>query len=269
MKDKLVLILKGFIIGGTMLVPGVSGGSMAMILGIYGDLISAVSNFFKSARKNFSYLLVFSIGAVGGMILVSKSILTLLELHRMPVLYFFIGAVIGGIPVITKACGLKQLNLKSIAYILIGVILVLSLTLIPKGLFNPSNINSFQGSIMLLAAGFFSAIALILPGISVSFVLLVLGIYEEIINAIDQMNVPYLIIVVIGLALGIILTTRILEYAMTHYKTATYLIILGFVLGSVLPMFPGTAPTGINIIICPISLFLGIVFVRVLSLLDR
>lgn len=268
MKDKLVLLLKGFIIGGTMLVPGVSGGSMAMILGIYGDLISAVSNFFKSIRKNFFFLLVFSIGALGGMLLVSKSILTLLEMYRMPVLYFFIGAVIGGIPVITKSCGLKRLTLSSATYILTGVIMVLSLTLIPKGLFNPSSIDSFQGSLMLLAAGFFSAIALILPGISVSFVLLVLGIYEEIINAINQMNIPYLVIVMMGLVLGVILTTRLLEHAMNHYKTATYLIILGFVLGSVLPIFPG-APSGINIILCPVALFLGVAFVRLLSLLDR
>ena len=268
MKDKLVLILKGFIVGGTMLVPGVSGGSMAMILGIYGDLISAVSNFFRSIRKNFFFLFTFSIGALGGMLLVSKSILTLLELYRMPVLYFFIGAVIGGIPIITKACGLKRLTLGSSTYILTGVILVLSLTLIPEGLFNPSSIDSFQGSLMLLIAGFFSAIALILPGISVSFVLLVLGIYEEIINAIDQMNIPYLVIVMMGLVLGVILTTRLLEHAMIHYKTGTYLTILGFVLGSVLPIFPG-APSGINIVICPITLFLGIGFVKLLSLLDR
>lgn len=268
MKDKLVLILKGFIIGGTMLVPGVSGGSMAIILGIYGDLISSVSNFFYSKRKNFTFLFIFSIGAILGMLLFSKSILTLLHNYRVPVLYFFIGAVIGGIPTITKTCGLKRLNMSSIAYILTGVILVLSLTLIPEGLFNPTSIESFKGSLMLLAAGFFAAIALILPGISVSFVLLVLGIYEEIINAIDQLNIPYLTIIFIGLVLGVITTTKILEKAMKTYKTATYLIILGFVLGSVLPIFPG-APTGMNILLCPVTLFLGIGFVRLLALLDR
>ena len=268
MKEKLVLIIKGFIIGGTMLVPGVSGGSMAIILGIYGDLISSVSNFFYNKRKHFAFLFIFSLGALLGMLLFSKSILTLLDNYRMPVLYFFIGAVFGGIPTITKTCGLKRLNMSSVAYILTGVILVLSLTLIPEGLFNPTSIESFQGSIMLLAAGFFAAIALILPGISVSFVLLVLGIYEEIINAITNFNIPYLTIIFIGLVLGIVTTTKLLEKAMNNYKTATYLIILGFVLGSVLPIFPG-APTGINILICPISLFLGVGFVRLLSLLDR
>ena len=268
MKDKIKLLIKGFIIGGTMLVPGVSGGSMAMILGIYQDLISSVSNFFYEKKKNFFFLFIFSIGALAGMLLFSKSILTLLENYRMPVLYFFIGAVLGGIPTITKACGLKRLNMSSIAYILTGSIMVLSLTLIPEGLFNPSNIESFSGSLLLLAAGFFSAIALILPGISVSFVLLVLGIYEEIINAINQLNIPFLFIIAMGLFLGIILTTRLLEHAMKNYKTGTYLIILGFILGSVLPIFPG-APMGMDVIYCGITLFLGIGAIRVLSLLDK
>ena len=268
MREKIILLFKGFIIGGTMLVPGVSGGSMAMILGIYKDLISAVSNFFYQIKKNFLFLLIFSLGALFGMLLFSKSILTLLENYRMPVTYFFIGAVLGGIPTITKACGLKRFNLSSVTHILTGVVIVLSLTLIPEGLFDPSNVSSFSGSLILLIAGFFSAIALILPGISISFVLLVLGMYEEIINAINEFNFPFLFIIAMGMLLGVILTTKILEHAMENYASATYLIILGFILGSILPIFPG-APMGMEVIYCGVSLFLGIASIRLLSLLDR
>ena len=268
MENKIVILLKGFIIGGTMLVPGVSGGSMAMILGIYGNLISSVSNFFKDIKKNFSFLMLFSAGAFVGMMLFSKSILTLLTNYRIPVLYFFIGAVIGGIPVIAKACGVKRLDLSSLFYVLIGITMVMSLALIPEGLFNPSTINSVSGIAILFAAGFFAAIALVLPGISVSFVLLVLGIYEEIINAIDQFNIPYLLVVAVGLTIGIMLTTRLLEYAMNHHTRPTYLMILGFVLGSIVPIFPGP-PTGVNIIICPLTLLAGAACIHLLSFLDR
>ena len=182
-------LIKGFIIGGTMLVPGVSGGTMAMILGIYEDLISAVSNFMKQKRQSLFFLGLFCLGAFAGMALLAKGILTLLENYNMPVMYFFIGAVVGGIPMILKSCGLKRLSLSTIIYPIIGAAVVMSVELIPKGLFEINSMYSPSGLLILFIAGFIAAIALILPGISVSFVLLVLGIYENLIKAFDQFDI--------------------------------------------------------------------------------
>ena len=268
MINKLSVFIKGFIVGGTMLVPGVSGGTMAMILGIYEDLVKSVSKFLQQKKKSLIFLAIFCIGAFGGMAIFAKNILSLLNSYHMPVMYFFIGAVAGGIPMIIKSCGLKRLSLTTAIFPVIGAIAVMSISAIPQNMFAPANISSFYGIFILFIAGFIAAIALILPGISVSYVLLILGIYEEIIKAFDQLNIMYLAILAIGLLIGIISTTRILEKAMTKYKRATYLIILGFVIGSIFPVFPG-APSGTNLVVCPICFIAGFAIIELLYLLDK
>ena len=105
---------------------------------------------------------------------------------------------------------------------------------------------------ILIVAGFISAIALILPGISVSYMFLLLGIYQDTINAVQNLYIPYLIPLGFGLILGIILTTKILEYWMSHYVKSSYLIISGFVLGSIIQVFSGFPKNIIEWILCPL-----------------
>lgn len=94
----LIIALKGLFVGGTMLVPGVSGGSMAMILGIYHELIASISSFLKHKKESLLFLGVFVIGALVGMALFARPLEALIERFPMPTLYFFIGAVVGGVP---------------------------------------------------------------------------------------------------------------------------------------------------------------------------
>ena len=98
----LVIVLKGMWIGGTMTVPGVSGGSMAILLGIYDKLIFAISKFTKNIKANILFLVEFVLGAGVGLVLFSRFIMMLLERFEMPTSYFFLGAVAGGIPLIIK-----------------------------------------------------------------------------------------------------------------------------------------------------------------------
>ena len=106
-RNKLGILYKGVLIGSTMLVPGVSGGSMAMILGIYDQLINAVSDFFKDSKRNFFFLLLFVAGAGVGMLLLAKPILSLLESHPKAMGFLFIGAVAGGIPAVYAQANVK------------------------------------------------------------------------------------------------------------------------------------------------------------------
>lgn len=267
MREKIVTFIKGFVTGGTMLVPGVSGGSMAMILGIYEKLIHSVSKFMKQKRKSSIFLGIFSLGAVIGMFLFAKAVKHLLEVYPMPVMYFFVGAVIGGIPLILKSCDVKKVETKTIIYPIIGAIIVIAITFIPENIANVSSIHSVKGIVVLLIAGFLSAIAFVLPGISFSFVLLVLGLYHNVIKAFNDFDIYYLAVLAIGLIIGVICTTRVVELALTKYTQATYLVILGFVVGSVIPVFPGL-PAGIEWIICPIMLALGVLFIQLLQRLD-
>lgn len=263
----LTTLLKGLIVGGTMLVPGVSGGSMAIILGIYDKLISSISSIKKNLKSNLLFLLTFSIGGIIGMLIFAKPILSLIENYPMPTIYFFLGAVVGGIPFIIKQAHFTKFTYKQALCISFGTIIVISLTHIPISGFNIGSSTSFKDFILLIVAGIIAAIALVLPGISVSYLLLVMGLYDTTMNAISTLNFSFLAPLGLGVLLGILLTTKTLEYAMSHYTTTTYLIILGFVLGSVYELFPGV-PSGFELLLCVISGLCGYLFISYLSNLD-
>ncbi len=261
----LFTVLKGLIVGGTMLVPGVSGGSMAMILGIYNKLISAVSSFFKHKKASIIFLGLFCLGAGVGMILFANPLDMLLNTPQFYKITrcFFIGAVAGGIPLIYKESKVEKLKIKHILYIIIGIVIVTLLGMLPEDVFGSSDTGILKYLILILA-GFIAAVALILPGISVSYMFLVLGMYEDLMHALNTLDVLYLIPMAIGLGLGIILTTKVLENMMTRYPHATYMIILGFLLGSLAETFPGI-PSGIEWVFCILALAVGFAAIYALT----
>lgn len=247
---------KGFIIGATMIVPGVSGGTMAMILGIYDRLISAVSSFRKNPRDNFLFLLTFALSAGAGLVLFSTPLSWFLENYEIPTLYFFIGAVIGGIPLIQKKSGIEKLDVNTILYFLVGALIVTLISRLPQNLFANTVTSGGRGWIMLLLAGIVSAIALILPGISFSHFMLILGLYEQLLVAIKGMNFIFLIPLAIGVLAGILLFSKILEHMMEKYPKVVYLLILGFIIGSLAQIFPGI-PQGMEIFLCAAAALTG------------
>ena len=256
--------LKGVIIGGTMLVPGVSGGSMAMILGIYDRLISAVSSFAKHKKENLAFLVIFSLGGILGILVFANPLLRLIERYPMPMLYFFLGAVAGGIPLIVKQSGAKRLSWRSCLYLILALLVVSLFAFIPSGSFQ-SEMNAGPASFLLLAAaGVISAAALVLPGISISYLLLLMGIYDEMMRAVSEFYLPFLLPLAAGLVLGILLITKGLEYAMTRHPHPTYFIILGFILGSIGELFPGI-PSGWELVLCILTLAAGFFAVLLLS----
>jgi len=224
-----------------MTVPGVSGGSMAMILGIYERLISSISSFFKQIKENLLFLSIFLVGSFLGMFLFAKGLLSLMEAYPMPVRYFFVGAVAGGLPMIYREAKVKKITWQAVIYPIVGIIAVWLISLLPSGLFSSQNSVGILGILLQALGGFVVAIALILPGISVSQMLLMLGLYEEVITAISTLNILGIFPLGLGIVAGILLTTKFLENAMKRYPQATYLIVLGFILGSVTELFPGFA----------------------------
>lgn len=264
----IVTFLKGLFVGGTMLVPGVSGGSMAMILGVYDRLVTSVSSFLKHKRESFLFLLTFALGGGVGALLFANPLSKLIELFRMPMLYFFIGAVGGSVPMIYKETKVKRFTWRVPVYVLIGVLIVSALSLLPSDAIANSQMQAGVVSFLwLMVAGFIAAIALVLPGISVSYLLLMMGLYDEMMRAITELYFPFLIPLGLGLALGVILTTKLLERAMERHPQPTYLIILGFMLASVLEIFPGV-PSGWDWIICPITLTAGFMVIWYISRLE-
>ena len=267
-KDLLMTALKGLCVGGTMLVPGVSGGSMAMILGIYDKLIESVSSFLKDVKNSLIFLITFSLGGGVGMILLAKPLLYLIESYPMLLLYFFIGVVAGGIPMIYQKAEVEKITWKVFLYPALGLAAVLLFEFLPADFLQLGNGEGILGFLLLAAAGIVAAVALVLPGISVSYLLLLMGIYDRTMLAIGDLNLSYLIPLGFGIILGIILTTKLLENAMKNHTQATYLIILGFVAGSMAEVFPGI-PQGIELFFCLAAFVAGYGIIQLLYSIDR
>ncbi len=253
-RQHLIIAAKGAVVGGTMLVPGVSGGTMCILLGIYDRLIHAVSTFFHSKRANFLLLFWFCLGALGGMLLLAKPLLQVMELFPRPAGFFFMGAVAGSIPMTFQKAEVRSFHWSIPVYVVVGAVIVWALAKLPA--MDQMEGGGMEQVLMLVVAGVVAAVALVLPGISVSYLLLVLGLYGPTIQAIDQLNIPFLLPLGLGLALGIIATTKLLEHLMQAHPRGTYLVILGFVAASIPTIFPGV-PAGLEWIVCALTLLAG------------
>lgn len=237
LKDNLHIMFKGFIIGSSMSVPGVSGGTMAILLGIYDKLISSISNFFKDIKGNFLFLMKFCIGAAAGIGSLAFVIKWLLDSFPIPISFFFLGAVIGGIPALFKKTMESPLKFTSGLYFLIGLILVISIGFIPVGNFSISSGSGFTYLFMLLITGIIIALALVLPGISTSHMLLVLGMYDTMLVAITEFDIVYIGILGVSTLVGVFLVTKPIEWTLHKFPHQTYCMIIGFVLGSTTEIF--------------------------------
>ena len=264
--------LKAFIIGSTMTVPGFSGGSMAMILGEYDTLIESVPGLLrkKEFRESFLYLFIFLIAGLAGVFIISKPLSILLENHFMAVMYFFLGAVIATIPSIIRSSGITPADcsihgiLSYAACIVAGCIIVFSIRLIPEGVFTPSLTTDFISVLEQIIGGILLSIGFVLPGISISYLLVVTGLYGTVLNSLSNLNILPMIPLGIGGVIGVFTLTGFLTWAMRKHSKITYMVILGFLIGSIASVFPGL-PAGSGIITCLVSFIAGGLSIFVLS----
>lgn len=233
-------LLKGFFIGSTMTVPGVSGGTMAMVADCYDPMIAAVSHFFGAPLTALLLLLPIAGGAAAGMYLVAGFISHVL-LVRFPFVtrFFFLGAVCGSIPMMIKKTPLRRgEGGRFLPFLLAGLLGVQLLALLPAGIFVADN-SGFTAILLRFLAGILVAVALVLPGISTSQVLLMLGLYEPLLTAVSAVDGGYLLPFGAGLVLGTFTLAKILNHLLEKRQTETWFVILGFVAGSLLELFPG------------------------------
>lgn len=267
MFDYLKTTLKGLVVGATMLVPGVSGGTTAIILGIYDRLVQSVANLRKHFKDNLLFLMLFAMGGGLGILLLAKPLEAIINAHELPMMFFFMGVVLAGIPIMLREAKVKKFEPKLIVYVAIGVALIAGMSILKAGDDTSVMSLSLYSVSMLFVAGFIAAIALVLPGISFSYFMLLLGLYEDMLFAIKELYLPFLIPLGVGLVAGILITTKILGGLMEKHPTPTYMIILGFMLGSLVEVYPGT-PQGWEIAICAVALLLGIGLIWLLGRLE-
>lgn len=231
--------LKGIIISISQVVPGVSGGTIAMVLGIYDKLLHAVNNILSDFKNQYKILFQVGIGAGVGILIFSNLISFLLEKYPIQLGYLFIGIILGGAPLMFRKANINGFNKLNSLYLILGIVAVLLMS--DNSTANSTIITSLNllTVIKLFVAGIIIAIALILPGISGSFMLLILGLYDTVITAVTEFNIPILIPILLGGIVGTLGTAKIIENLLNKYPGQTYMLIGGFILGSVFGVFPG------------------------------
>lgn len=239
--DNIMNIFKGMVIGVSNVIPGVSGGTMAVVLGIYDKLISAINNFFKDWKKSIFFLGEIAIGAALGIVLFSKLISTLLNNYAEPTSFFFIGLILGSFPLLYKRATKDKVNPANYTWFIITLGLMIAMAFFKESAVTSAVMTtlSVKSFISLFLAGFIAAATMILPGVSGSLVLLILGLYTTFTTAVSTFNIPLLIPIGLGVLVGIGTMTKVIEALLNKFPQPTYFAICGLILGSIFPVYPG------------------------------
>ena len=244
LKDYIIISLKGMAMGAADVVPGVSGGTIAFISGIYEELLNSISSFKFSLinvlknegikvvwkKINGSFLLALFIGICFSVLSLAKLIENLLENHPILIWSFFFGLVLASIIYIAKQ--IKLWNIKCYLYLIFGLIFAYYITTL-----NPV-ISQNSSPWFLFLAGMIAICAMILPGISGSFILVLLGAYKPILNAINTKDFFSIIIFMAGAILGLLTFSRVLKWLFSKYKNYTLALLIGFIAGSLNKIWP-------------------------------
>ena len=248
--DFIRLIVIGVILGVANVIPGVSGGTLAVVFNIYDRLISVITLNVKKILSEWKFILPLVVGMGLGIILFSKAITFLFENYPVQTNWFFIGIILGSIPMIVKRLMAAGKTSSSDARkIPVSAIVCGVLALAVMAIMTYANVAESGAPIQteltpLLAVKLFiglacATIAMIIPGISGSFLMLVVGIYSTVIAAISDFNIPLLIPAVIGGVIGLLGGAKLVRFLMAKVPAQTYGAIMGLVLGSILVIFPG------------------------------
>ena len=257
------LFLIGGAIGVANIIPGVSGGTLAVVFGIYEDLMLALGNFITDRKSRWKYVrfltIIFS-GALISIVALARVLSWSLENYPIPTIFFFLGLIVGSIPVVLRSHSDMKINIKRSLILILGIALVIALALIQGDknttglvLIDFSNISVGQ-MFFFMVSGIISASAMIVPGVSGSFILILLGAYFDVLAALSGLTTILLsdgltaemsgrLAVLgslgVGIIIGILVIARIMSWALKRFPAATMFFILGLIIGSLYQIYPG------------------------------
>lgn len=240
-KDCLILFIKGFILGVANVIPGVSGGTLTVSLGLYERVLECVTTLFKKFKENLTFIMPIALGIGVAILSTSKLVTYALTNFKAQTIFLFVGLIFGGISLIMKKVK-GQKSFFNICVLCIVFIFVLGLNFVKTDTFSISFTNMKLIDYVLLAlVGFIASSAMVIPGISGSFVLMVFGYYEKIMATISHLttfkNIGQDLIIItvfgIGVLLGILFMAKLITKLIEKNEVRTYFAIMGFVLSSI------------------------------------
>ena len=242
-KDYVMLALKGMDMGAADVVTGVSGGTIAFIVGIYDELINSIKSinahslkllftgkipsFWKAINGNFLFSILLGIGI--SVFSLAELITWLLVTHPIMVWAFFFGLVLASTWFVSK--DIKEWNVKTVASFIVGAAVAYYIT-VATPTETPSNL------LFIFLCGVIAICAMILPGISGSFILVLLGKYFYIMDAVKGLKFEVLLVFAAGALIGITSFSRVLSFALARFRNSTLALLTGFMLGSLNKVWP-------------------------------
>jgi len=263
-------IYRGMIMGATDLVPGISGGTIAVLLGIYDRLIGAINGIFtKNWKRHVLFLIPLGVGMLVSIFMLANVIEWLLLHYPGPTKFFFIGLILGVLPFLFHKAEVKT-TFKAKHYLLLGLAIAIVTSL---NIFNPQEGDiitnlTFSTYVLLFFSGFIASSAMIAPGISGSFMLLLTGVYSTVIAAISNLHFDVILVTGAGIVIGFFVMSRIVGYFLSYYYTATYAVIIGLVIGSSFVIFPGFASEEFLIILSVVAFAAGLLTAYLLGKIE-
>ncbi len=270
MKKNILLFLKGVMLGISFMLPGVSGGVLAISMGIYESLINAISNFFKDIKNNLKFLLPLGLGVAFSVVLFVLFLDFAFEKFPVPSTLLFLGLIIGGLPNLFNNIK-DKINISNVIYLLIGFSLIFGLDfLIANNNDLLENNLSLINILKLMLVGIIMAGSIVVPGVSGSILLMSMGYYNILLNITSELikfqnltsNIILVLPIGIGGIIGLLIFIKLIDYLLKKHKTKTNYLILGIVLSSavkVILLIFEYKITLLNMIIGVILLILGII----------
>ena len=268
------LIIKGFLIGASAITPGLSSGTVAILLGIYNDLIENLNTVIYLRKEHFFkslfYVLYISIGVVISFLFIADFIDQVYDKYPSQLNIFFVGLIIGTIYMVSKK--IRKNELKKYSFFSLTLIfiffysLVLGINFLSLEKFYLANANDFiVKAIIIITSGFLGSFSAIIPGLSGSMILVFIGTYNTIIEALVLTDWLILIMFVFGGFIGFLICIKIIKYAIKNYIQHLNIAILGLMFGSVTVILSIISLEGLDIL----SLFLFLFGFIIIFLTER
>ena len=242
MLKQLFIFLKGMLFGFANVIPGVSGGTMAVITKVYDKLLGSINNLFKKFKPSILFLLVYGLGAVVAVIFGSKVLVLATNKIPFPIAMLFAGLIIGTIPFLAKPI-IHEIKWQYVIVFILAMAVVIGMLFI--GLKVSNNKTELQpvDYFLLFVCGFLASVAMVTPGISGMMMFQIFGYYQLLMNAISHLfsnfgqNVLILLPIALGVIAGIFTACKIMSIILKKFPKGTMFAILGFVIASIFCLF--------------------------------
>ncbi len=263
MKSFFYRVLCGFCLGISVFAPGISGSIMAIIMGIYNKLLDIVSNPFKKFKNNFLFLLPLGIGALISLVLFILVFSYLFETYEKAVFMLFIGLIVGNLPMVYKEARKSQFKWYYVLGAVAAFIIALVVGIMSEGV-GEAQVAQNTNLLYLALSGILAGAACLVPGMSVSMILIVMGVYDYLIAAAKGLDIVTIAVVGVAFVLSMIASSRLIKFVFSKFSGMAHFMVMGFLIGSVSGIFFTLPKNGSNLagaVMLVIGLAISLLFV--------